>query len=87
LGYTPEQLQLAEERLFSRILSKEDQAKLTEPRNLAVGGDELIRTRLNLRDIKGETRPSRARLLVFSRTPSNEPKQIPLAAIDAEGAC
>ena len=83
LGYTPEQVQLADRDFFAQILEAEDRARFTELlRSLSDGEARPIITRFNFRDARGEHRPCRVRLSVFSTTPTNAPHQILLSAID-----
>jgi len=88
LGYTPEQVQLADRGFFAQILEDEDRSRLDEIiRSFSQEEPEPVITRFDLRDARGERRPCRVRLSVFSTTPLTEPELILWSAIDLSRDC
>jgi PAS domain S-box-containing protein len=83
LGYTPDQVQLADRGFFAQILEDEDRSRLDEIiRSFSQEEPLPVITRFDLKDARGERRPCRVRLSVFSTTPLTEPELILLSAID-----
>ena len=88
LGYTPDQVQLADRGFFAQILEDEDRSRLDEIiRSFSQEEPQPVITRFDLRDARGERRPCRVRLSVFSTTPLTEPELILLSAIDLSRDC
>lgn len=88
LGYTPDQVQLADRGFFAQILEEEDRSRLDEIiRSFSQEEPQPVITRFDLRDARGERRPCRVRLSVFSTTPLTEPELILLSAIDLSRDC
>jgi PAS domain S-box-containing protein len=82
LGYAPEEVQSSDFDLFDKVFAPEDRAKFSEMRNqILVGETDLVTSSLNLVKNNGAAQPCRIKLEVFSKTPTNEPKELLLSAI------
>ena len=82
LGYTPEEVQLANFDFFGKVLSPEDRSSFSELKNrIVVGESNVVRSNLNLVKSDGKTQPCKVKLEVFSTTSTNEPKELLLSAI------
>jgi PAS domain-containing protein len=82
LGYSPEDVQLANFDFFGKVLSPEDRATYSELKNkITVGETNVGTSSLNLINSKGESQLCRIKLEVFSKTSTNEPKELLLSAI------
>ena len=88
LGYMPDQVQLADRSFFTQILEEEDRVRLAGIiRSFSQEEPVPVVTRFDLKDARGERRPCRVRLSVFSTTPLTEPELILLSAIDLSRDC
>jgi PAS domain S-box-containing protein len=83
LGYTPDQVQLADREFFAQILDEDDRDRLGEIiRSFSQEEAQPVIARFELHDARGEHRPFRVRISVFATTPLTEPELILLSAID-----
>jgi PAS domain S-box-containing protein len=83
LGYTPDQVQLADRLFFDQVLDAEDRARFADIiRGIGQEDDSPVITCFNLNDARGERRPFRVRISVFATTPLTEPELILWSAID-----
>jgi len=82
LGYDPEEVQSADFDFFGKVISSEGRTEFFELKNkIVVGETDVVKSSLNLVNNKGEAQLCHIKLEVFSRTSTNEPKELLLSAI------